>query len=553
MKKINKMNKHILAVLAAGIAAVLIGFGSCDTGANPAAEDAKEALRGTVAITGTAKVGETLTADISGVTNGTGTAAYQWKRDGQNIAGATSGTYLLTGADNGKAITLVVSFSGNTGSLTSAATAAVTEDQQGKDALQGTVSITGTAKVGETLTAYVSGITNGTGTVAYVWKRGNDVIAGETGDTYVLTGADTGENITVTVSFSGNSGSITSNPTATVQPKDQTKETLQGTVAITGTAKVGEVLTADISGITNGTGTAEYQWKASGQNIAGATNTTYTLTGADNGKTITIVVSFSGNTGSLTSAATAAVQPAKEALQGTVAITGTAKVGETLTANITGITNGTGNATYQWKRGGQDIAGATNTTYTLTGADNGKTITIVVSFSGNSGNVTSNPTAAVQPKDQIVYGTIDNVFKVFQDDGVSDEQMATSFTILEEAYNFTIKYYKDRGITDPLLGKITEIHIIADKDYTWDDNTKILGVKQGLVINKYYIYLSGVHEGDIPPVAQLQKSARETVRMARLPQDGAAIAKQFAREIALQIEPSKAAVGRKKVPDTVLG
>jgi hypothetical protein len=82
---------------------------------------------------------------------------------------------------------------------------------------------------------------------------------------YLLTGADTGETITVTVSFSGNTGGITSNPTAAVQPKDQTKEPLQGTVAITGTAKVGETLTADISGITNGTGDAAYQWKANGK------------------------------------------------------------------------------------------------------------------------------------------------------------------------------------------------------------------------------------------------------------------------------------------------
>jgi hypothetical protein len=125
----------------------------------------------------------------------------------------------------------------------------------------------------------------------------------------------------------------------------------------------------------------ESQW----ENIAGAANSTYTLTGAENGKTITLVVSFSGNTGSLTSAATAAVQPAKEALQGTVAILGTAKVGEMWVADISGLTNSSGSVSYQWKRGGQDIAGAAGVTYTLTNADKGTTITVTVSYSGNSG------------------------------------------------------------------------------------------------------------------------------------------------------------------------
>jgi hypothetical protein len=452
--------------------------------------------------------------------------AYQWKRGNSVIAGETGDTYLLTGADTGETITVTVSFSGNTGSITSNPTAAVQGNQSAKEALQGTVAITGTAKVGETLTADISGITNGTGTATYQWKRDGQNIAAATNGTYLLASADNGAIITLVVSFSGNTGSLVSNPTATVQPKDQAKEALQGTVAITGTAKVGETLTADISGITNGTGAAAYQWKRDGQNIAAATNGTYLLASADNGAIITLVVSFSGNTGSITSAPTAAVQPAKEALQGTVAINGTAKVGETLVADITGITNCTGSVSYQWKRSGQNIAGATGGTYLLTGTDKGATITITVSFSGNTGSLTSNPTSAVASS-QILYGKIDNVFNVFQDDGVSDAQMATSFENLKDGYDLLVNYYKkNEGVTDPLLGKITEIHIIADKYYTWDDNTKILGVKQGMPSGNYGGVFDEVYKGTIPPMAQLHKSARETVRMARLPQDGAAIARE---------------------------
>ena len=80
-------------------------------------------------ISGTAQVGETLTADTSGIadTDGltTATLSYQWLADDAEIAGATGSAYTLADADEGKAITVQVSFTddaGNDETLTSAAT-----------------------------------------------------------------------------------------------------------------------------------------------------------------------------------------------------------------------------------------------------------------------------------------------------------------------------------------------------------------------------------------------------------------------------------------------
>ena len=87
-----------------------------------------------------------------------------------------------------------------------------------------------------------------------------------------------------------------------------------GTPSISGTAQVGETLTADTSAIAdqNGLDATEfsYQWLADSADIQGATGNTYTLVAADVGKTITVLVSFTddgGNEERLTSAATAAV------------------------------------------------------------------------------------------------------------------------------------------------------------------------------------------------------------------------------------------------------
>ena len=87
-------------------------------------------------ISGTAQVGETLTADISGISDDDGltdaTFSYQWiANDGTtdtDIAGASSSTYLLVFADAGKNIKVRFSFTddeGNDETLTSPATATV--------------------------------------------------------------------------------------------------------------------------------------------------------------------------------------------------------------------------------------------------------------------------------------------------------------------------------------------------------------------------------------------------------------------------------------------
>lgn len=79
-------------------------------------------------ITGTAEQGQTLTAGNGTWTNTPTSYAYQWKADGVNISGATSGTYLLTASEVGKVITVTVTASnaGGSASATSNATAAVT-------------------------------------------------------------------------------------------------------------------------------------------------------------------------------------------------------------------------------------------------------------------------------------------------------------------------------------------------------------------------------------------------------------------------------------------
>ncbi len=183
-----------------------------------------------------------------------------------------------------------------------------------------------------------------------------------------------------------------------------------GAPTISGAPLVGRTLNThtleirDRDGLSNAT--FKYQWLADDADISEATNATYTLADADEGKAIKVEVSFTddaGNGETLTSAATGAVDTRPNSpATGAPAISGTAQVGETLTANTTGVADADGLSSvqyeYQWLADDSDISGATNATYTLVAEDEGKAIKVRVSFTDDAGNeetLTSAATDAV--------------------------------------------------------------------------------------------------------------------------------------------------------------
>ena len=118
----------------------------------------------------------------------------------------------------------------------------------------------------------------------------------------------------------GNEETLTSQPTSAVAARPNNAAT--GAPTISGTAQVGQMLTASTSGISDSDGltnaTFAYQWLSSRDaEIDGATSSTYTLVEADEGKTIKVRVSLTddrGNEETLTSAVTVAVAAAPSPL-----------------------------------------------------------------------------------------------------------------------------------------------------------------------------------------------------------------------------------------------
>ena len=285
----------------------------------------------------------------------------------------------------------------------------------------GVPTITGAARVGETLTADTTDIADGDGldgaAFAYQWLADDAEIDDATASSYTLVAADEGKTVKVSVSFTddvGNEEILTSAATGAVAaaaPPPNTPAT--GLLTITGTRQVGETLTADTTAISDDDGLDNpafaYQWLSDDADIGGATGSSYTLEDADEGKAVKVRVSFTDdadNEEELTSAATGAVAaaapPPNTPATGAPTINGTAQVGETLTSSTTDIADDDGltsaTFTYQWLADDADIGGATASNYTLADDDEGKTIKVQVSFTDDGGNdesLTSEPTAAV--------------------------------------------------------------------------------------------------------------------------------------------------------------
>ncbi len=352
----------------------------------------------TPTISGTAKVGATLTAVPGGWNPGTATLTYQWNRGGTAISGATSASYVATTTDLNASLTVSVTgvLTGyTTVTKTSAATAAVANG----DLTTVVPIISGTTKVGSTLTAIPGAWSPATTTFAYQWYRGSTAISGAVAATYTLVAADAGAAVKVNVTGSATAyTSTTVSSAATAAVGNGTYTTVAPTVS--GTAKVGSTLTAapgtwtpvPSSGYT-------YAWLRDGAAIVGATSSTHTLTTSDAGRAISVQVSGTGTGYDPASATSAAIGVASGTITtATPTISGTVQVGKVLTAATGTWSPMPSSFTYAWLRDGVAIVGATSSTYTLVAADQGAAISVQLSgaVTGyDTATVTSVATAAV--------------------------------------------------------------------------------------------------------------------------------------------------------------
>ncbi len=234
-------------------------------------------------------------------------------------------------------------------------------------------------------------------------SKGTAEITADNSFTYTPTSNENGSD---TFTYKVNDGTQDSSTRTVSVSISAVNDAPTGSVTISGTPTEDQTLTAgNTLADDDGMGNVSYQWKRGGNVIDGATNDTYSLGDDDVGAAITVTASYTdGNSTaeSVTSSPTSAITNVNDNPTGTVTISGTAMAGQILTSITSEIADldGLGTFSYQWKRGGDPIDGATDGTYTLVEDDVGSTITVTASYTDGNGtpeSVTSAPTAEVAP------------------------------------------------------------------------------------------------------------------------------------------------------------
>jgi len=279
-----------------------------------------DAPAGGVTISGTPTQGQTLTAaNTLADVDGLGPITYQWKADGSNISGATASTLVLGQAQVGKTITVTASYTDGQGTAESVTSAATFNVANVEDEAMGILDVTGTAQEGGSLVASLTSVVDADGatTTAYRWQENTGTvgspnwvnIAGATSATLSIPSDQSyvGKSVRVVATTTDALGGTTDFNGA-AQTIVNVNDAPTGSVSISGIITEGQTLIASSTlADADGLGTVNYQWKANGAAIAGATSSTFVLGASQIGQSITVSASYTDRQGtpeSVTSAAT---------------------------------------------------------------------------------------------------------------------------------------------------------------------------------------------------------------------------------------------------------
>ena len=248
-----------------------------------------------------------------------------------------------------------------------------------------------TVAAGQTATFSVAAA--GTAPLSYQWQKGGVNVAGATSATYTTpatTTSDSGSAFTAVVqNTAGTATSTAAMLTVTTAPVAPTITTQPAAQTVT----AGQ--TATFTVVAAGTAPLSYQWQKNGANITGATATSYTTpatASSDSGSTFDVTVS--NTAGTITSTAAALIVNAVAVAPTITTQPAAQTVTAGQTATFTVVAAGTAPLSYQWRKNGANITGATATSYTTpatASSDSGSTFDVTVS--NTAGTITSTAVA----------------------------------------------------------------------------------------------------------------------------------------------------------------
>ncbi|MCE9593411.1 MAG: immunoglobulin domain-containing protein [Planctomycetes bacterium] len=328
-------------------------------------------------------------ANFATTAGGVGPFTYQWKKNGSPIGGATASNYSIASVAAGDA-----------GSYTCVVTNGCSSSESAAGVLAVNTATTASALSNQTACpgggASFSTTASGTGPFTYQWKKNGATIGGATASSFSLTNVQASDAATYSVVVTGACNAVTPSATLTVNTATTATTPSSQTVCPGGGASFATVA--------SGTGPFTYQWKKNGSPIGGATASSLSLTNVQASDAATYSVAVSGACNSVEPSASLTVN---------TAVGATSPSNQTVcagsTANFATTASGTGPFTYQWKKDGSPIGGATSSSYSLANAQAGDAGTYSVLVTGACGSTEPAATLTINaasgatgPNDQTV-------------------------------------------------------------------------------------------------------------------------------------------------------
>jgi hypothetical protein len=335
--------------------------------------------------------------------NGGASPTYQWYLNNAAVSGETNATYVLASpaVDDAVYVTMV---SNATGCITTPNATSNTVTLTG-DAATPTVaiaaSVSGAICPGTSVTFSVQSSANMGGGPSYQWRLNGSPISGETAATYTTTTLAPGDAVSLemtsslapacltTTSATSNAVSFSFNAATTILTQPTAQAVCDGT-------------NASFSVSATGQGALSYQWSRNGVAVSGnATAITPSLVvsavGAGNLGNYTVAVT--GLCGTVTSSAAALTLNTATAITTQPAAV-TACTGSP--ASLSVVATGSGTVSYQWRKAGVDISGATDATLSFPSLSASDAAAYTVVVTAGCGAVTSSSAlVTVQPSTQI--------------------------------------------------------------------------------------------------------------------------------------------------------
>lgn len=295
---------------------------------------------------------------------------------------------------------------------------------------------------GQTATFNVAA--SGAGPISYRWRKNGVPINGATNSSYttpILTQNDTGSVYSVVVTNSG--GSTTSldailtvqfvappppAPTITVQPSNQTVTAGQ---------------TATFTVAASGSGQLSYQWRKNGTPIVNAVLSSYTtpITAVvDTGTLYSVAVTNTGGT-TVSNNATLFVQSAVPPAPTITTHPANQTVFSGQTATFSVSASGTAPLSYQWRKNGINVSGATAFNYTTpvtVVGDSGTLYSVVVTNAGGSAT-SNNATLTVQAAPSFTFNYTPDVTTIITNPGIGIQSTQNFPNTLNNPRNYPVR------------------------------------------------------------------------------------------------------------------